>query len=256
MRGGRIAAVGSAKELARLSATRIVELEGRTVLPGFQDAHLHPFAGGMLAIVCNLHETASAADCLGRDRALRGGRTPSANGSPATAGRWTSSRAATLDKERLDAVVPDRPVYLENRDGHTAWVNSRALELAGIASGHAPIPSDGRIERDADGEPSGALHEGAMGSSARSSHRRAQPSRSRRCSTRRLSCTRSASPRGRTRSSSPRRSRPTGPSPAGAADDARGGKPSLGPLPRRGADRRSSRRCGSRDRWAACESAA
>src|SRR6185369_4994035 len=64
VREGRIAAVGSANELARLSATRIVELKGRTVLPGFQDAHLHPFAGGMLAIVCNLHETASAADCL------------------------------------------------------------------------------------------------------------------------------------------------------------------------------------------------
>jgi predicted amidohydrolase YtcJ len=65
------------------------------------------------------------------------------------------------DKESLDAVVADRPVYLENRDGHTAWVNSRALELAGITAG-SPDPADGRIERRASGEPSGALHEGAM----------------------------------------------------------------------------------------------
>ena len=65
-------------------------------------------------------------------------------------------------RSELDAVVPDRPVYLENRDGHTAWVNSRALELAGITADTAD-PADGRIERDSAGEPSGALHEGAMG---------------------------------------------------------------------------------------------
>ena len=65
------------------------------------------------------------------------------------------------DKERLDAVVPDRPVYLENRDGHTAWVNSRALEVAGIRA-DTPDPADGRIQRQSGGEPTGALHEGAM----------------------------------------------------------------------------------------------
>ena len=57
---------------------------------------------------------------------------------------------------------PTGPSYLENRDGHTAWVNSRALERPGSRA-DTPDPSDGRIERGADGEPSGALHEGAMG---------------------------------------------------------------------------------------------
>ena len=67
----------------------------------------------------------------------------------------------TPTRQALDRVVPDRPAFFVNRDGHGAWVNSRALELAGI--GHdTPDPADGRIERDAAGEPSGTLHEGAM----------------------------------------------------------------------------------------------
>ena len=61
----------------------------------------------------------------------------------------------------LDAVVPDRPVFLPNRDHHGAWVNSRAMELAGITR-ESPEPPHGRFERDADGHPTGTLHEGAM----------------------------------------------------------------------------------------------
>ena len=64
-------------------------------------------------------------------------------------------------KEALDAIVLDRPAFLTNRDGHGAWVNSRALELAGITR-ETPDPADGRIERTADGAPAGMLHEGAM----------------------------------------------------------------------------------------------
>jgi predicted amidohydrolase YtcJ len=160
VRGGRIAAVGSAAELGKLSAARIVDLDGRTVLPGFQDAHLHPFSGGMLAVVCNLHLTGSAGDCLVEIKRY-------AAENPER--EWISGDGWSMDffpggnpqKADLDAVVPDRPVYLENRDGHTAWVNSRALELAGITADTAD-PADGRIERDSAGEPSGALHEGAM----------------------------------------------------------------------------------------------
>jgi predicted amidohydrolase YtcJ len=160
VRSGRIAAVGTAAELGRLSAARVVELEGRTVLPGFQDAHLHPFSGGMLSIVCNLHEATSAEDCLVEIERY-------AAGNPGR--EWISGDGWSMDffpggnpdRERLDAIVPDRPVYLENRDGHTAWVNSRALELAGITAASSD-PRDGRIERRANGEPSGALHEGAM----------------------------------------------------------------------------------------------
>ena len=67
----------------------------------------------------------------------------------------------TPRREDLDRIVPDRPVFLTNRDGHGAWVNSKALELAGVTAATSD-PADGRIERDADGTPSGTLHEGAM----------------------------------------------------------------------------------------------
>jgi predicted amidohydrolase YtcJ len=162
VRDGRIAAVGRASDLAELAGpgTRVVELEGQSVLPGFQDAHLHPLDGGLLAVVCNLHETQSADECL--DVIARyAAEHPEREW--LTGDGWSMDffEGGNPDKERLDAVVPDRPVYLENRDGHTAWVNSRALELAGIDAS-SPDPPDGRIQRAPDGTPSGALHEGAM----------------------------------------------------------------------------------------------
>jgi predicted amidohydrolase YtcJ len=66
----------------------------------------------------------------------------------------------TPRREDLDAIVADRPAFFPNRDGHSTWVNSRALELAGIDR-DTPDPDDGRIERDPDGTPTGTLHEGA-----------------------------------------------------------------------------------------------
>ena len=162
VRGGRITAVGSASDLASMAgtATRVVELEGRTVLPGFQDAHLHPPHGGLLAIECNLHDAKTATECL--DTIARYAAEHSEREWIAGSG-WSmdSFPGGTPDKESLDAVVPDRPVFVTNRDSHGAWVNSRALELAGIDSS-TPDPPDGRIERGAGGEPSGTLHEGAM----------------------------------------------------------------------------------------------
>src|SRR6202035_976639 len=66
----------------------------------------------------------------------------------------------TPDRATLDQVTGARPAYLSNRDGHGAWVNTRALELAGVDA-RTPDPVDGRIEREADGGPQGTLHEGA-----------------------------------------------------------------------------------------------
>jgi len=67
----------------------------------------------------------------------------------------------TPRREDLDAIVPDRPVFLPNRDGHSAWVNTKSLELASVNRDTAD-PADGRIERDPDGAPTGTLHEGAV----------------------------------------------------------------------------------------------
>ncbi len=87
-------------------------------------------------------------------------RTRTRRGSAAAAGRWPTSRAASRTAPISIGSCPDRPVYLESRDGHTAWVNSVALARAGITA-TTPDPRDGRIERDVEGRAIGTLQEGA-----------------------------------------------------------------------------------------------
>jgi hypothetical protein len=162
VRGGRIVAVGADRDMAAhvASSTRVIDLRGRTVTPGFQDAHVHPVHGGLARLRCELHDTRGREGYLAviADYArshpdevwIRGGG-------------WYMDDfpGGTPRSEDLDAIVPDRPVFLTNRDGHGAWANTRALELAGVTADTID-PSDGRIERDVDGRPSGTLHEGAM----------------------------------------------------------------------------------------------
>jgi predicted amidohydrolase YtcJ len=160
VRAGRVAAAGPERALAELRgpSTRVLRLDGGLVLPGFQDAHVHTAAGGLELARCDLHEVEPeayaatvaryAADHPGDPWVLGGG--------------WIMDAFGTGGPHRsaLDAVVADRPVLLESTDGHSAWVNGRALELAGITRA-TPDPPRGRIERDAAGEPTGALHEAA-----------------------------------------------------------------------------------------------
>lgn len=142
------------------SDTEVIDATGMTVVPGFQDAHVHtPFAGlNRLRVWLNDAET--------RDDYLRiiAEKARVCPGSDwITGGGWSMPQfpGGTPRKEDLDTIVPDRPVFLFNRDLHGAWLNSRALQAAGITA-TTPDPPDGRIERDADtGEPTGTLHEGA-----------------------------------------------------------------------------------------------
>jgi predicted amidohydrolase YtcJ len=162
VRGERIVAVGHDTDVASVvgPSTRVIELRGRTVTPGFQDAHVHPVHGGLGMLRCNLYEDAASGP--GYDKIEGYARThpdePWIRG-----GGWymAAFEGGTPRREDLDRVVPDRPAFLTNRDGHGAWVNSKALELAGVTA-ETPDPADGRIERDEDGTPSGTLHEGAM----------------------------------------------------------------------------------------------
>ncbi|WP_327399391.1 amidohydrolase [Streptomyces sp. NBC_01288] len=159
--GDRITAVGDAEvhDLAGPN-TQVVDLAGRLLLPGFQDAHVHPVPAGLELTQCDLTRAKTAEDTVAAVRAY-------ADAHPErewiTGGGWSMEafEGGTPTKELLDSVVPDRPVYLPNRDHHGAWVNSRALQLAGITR-DMPDPVDGRIERDASGEPAGTLQEGAM----------------------------------------------------------------------------------------------
>lgn len=161
VRDGRIVAVGPDAAVAPHigPSTRVIALRGRTVTPGFQDAHVHPVHGGLARMRCELHETTGAANYLAIIAAY-------AQAHPDEAwirgGGWSMDDfpGGTPRKEDLDRIVPDRPVVLPNRDGHSVWVNSRALELGGVTA-ETPDPPDGRIERDPDGSPTGTLHEGA-----------------------------------------------------------------------------------------------
>lgn len=159
--GDRISALGTTADVLALAGprTRVVRAPGGLVLPGFQDGHVHaPFAGrNRLRVWLN--------DLLGRDAyldAVAGYAAAHPHEPWIVGGGWAMEcfPGGLPRKEDLDAVVPDRPVFLFNKDVHGAWVNSRALELGGITDG-TPDPSDGRIERDPDGAATGCLHEGA-----------------------------------------------------------------------------------------------
>jgi predicted amidohydrolase YtcJ len=161
VRGGRVVAVGGPELLAlRGPRTEVVELGGRLLIPGFQDAHVHAVMGGVELGQCDLTGTTELGDYERRIRAY-------AKGGPAggwiVGGGWSmeSFPGGLPARGLLDRIAGDRPVYLANRDHHAAWVNSRALELAGITA-RTPDPADGRIDREPDGSPAGSLQEGAM----------------------------------------------------------------------------------------------
>jgi predicted amidohydrolase YtcJ len=163
VRGDRIIAVGDPADrgFADLAAprTELVDLRGRALLPGFQDAHVHPAWAGVTMNGCNLIGTATLDEALARIRAYVASHADR---------EWIAGSGWRMDwfdhgtpsRELLDQVTGGRAAYLTNRDGHGAWVSSRALELVGIDA-RTPDPPDGRIERNADGSPQGTLHEGA-----------------------------------------------------------------------------------------------
>jgi hypothetical protein len=142
-------------------ATTVVPLDGRTVLPGFQDAHIHPVSGGMALGACDLEPYRTAAEVLAHVAECAAKLPP---GAWLVGGSWQLPvfPGARPGKELLDRIVPDRLAYLRAADGHSAWVNSAALRAAGITA-RTPDPENGRIERDAAGEPMGTLREAAMG---------------------------------------------------------------------------------------------
>ncbi len=142
--------------------TRVVDLRGRMMLPGLHDVHIHPISGGIEALACDLNALTSLdayleriAECAARDP----------DKAWVTGGGWLMSvfgPGANASRKLLDEIVPDRPVYLSSADGHSAWVNSRALEIAGIDA-DTPDPADGIIDREPGSRvPLGSLQEGAM----------------------------------------------------------------------------------------------
>ncbi|HEX2340060.1 MAG TPA: amidohydrolase [Vicinamibacterales bacterium] len=160
--GERIIAVGTSSDMLALAGPRTtrVDLSGRTVVPGFIDAHSHPASAGRLhlrEVDCDLRSIADIQAAIRK----RAAETPK--------GKWVlgfkyddtkTKEGRTLSRADLDAAAPDHPVRISHRGGHTAYVNSAAFDRARI-DGRTPDPPGGKIDRDAAGQPSGRLAETA-----------------------------------------------------------------------------------------------
>lgn len=163
IREGKILAIGTARQIEpfRGPSTQVIDAQGHLVLPGFTDCHIHFMGGSMSLLGINLDEAKTVAEIQKMVKEFAAAHP----GAPWILGRgWTYpvfGAAALPDKKYLDEVAPDRPVFLEGFDGHTYWVNSQALEKAGITR-ETPDPPNGKIVRDPQtGEPTGALKEAA-----------------------------------------------------------------------------------------------
>jgi predicted amidohydrolase YtcJ len=159
---GRVVAVGSeAQTAAALPKAEHIDAQGKTLLPGLIDAHGHVFELGEIASGVELYSptTLNAAVKAVADFARSHPKKAWIIGFGWNQEIWKLGRFPTAAE--LDAVVNDRPVLLHRVDGHAVWVNTKALEMAGIDKNTAD-PSGGKIERDAAGRPTGVLVDAAM----------------------------------------------------------------------------------------------
>ncbi|MCC6807103.1 MAG: amidohydrolase [Deltaproteobacteria bacterium] len=165
IRAGRVATVTSQAKLGTAvgSNTQVIDAGGRVLLPGFIDSHIHFMSGGISEKRVRVHGAKNVEEIQARIKAYAAAH-PEA--------QWIQGRGFSYDlfaklkpafptRQMLDAAVPDRPVFIRAYDGHTGWANTKALELAGVTK-DTKDPKDGKIIREADGSPAGALLEGAM----------------------------------------------------------------------------------------------
>ena len=160
---GRILAIGDGAELRRLTGSHTESLDagGGLVTPGFIDAHVHPISGGHKLMNCSLQDAGDLDQAL---KSISSYATEHPDREWVWGGGWAMAwfERGVPSATALDRIVPDRPAFLYNRDGHSAWLNTLALQRAAITA-ETQDPPDGRIERLPDGSPQGTLHEGAMG---------------------------------------------------------------------------------------------
>jgi predicted amidohydrolase YtcJ len=160
--GDRITAVGSNQDMDswRGPKTRVIDADGKLLLPGFNDAHVHFVSGGKQLDSIQLNDATSSQE-FARRIGERAKITP--KGEWILGGNWDETKwnpAEMPTKELIDALTPDTPVFVSRYDGHMGLANSVALRLAGITA-KTPDPPGGTIVRDAQGTPTGALKDAA-----------------------------------------------------------------------------------------------
>ena len=160
---GRFFAVGSNEDIQGLASAnaRKIDLAGRTVVPGFIDAHTHPASSGLRhlrEVDCDLRSIVDIQSAIRK----RAGATPK--------GQWVlgfkyddtkTAEGRKLTRQDLDAAAPNHPVFINHRGGHTAYVNSLALQLADV-NDKTPNPAGGEFDHDSSGHLTGALKERAL----------------------------------------------------------------------------------------------
>ncbi len=164
MSGNKIIAVGNEKNLKRFISqeTQVIDLAGQFVMSGINDSHIH-FLGsslGLFQVDLNDAKTLAEAQQIIQKFANENPKAPWITGTGWQYSIFPNSRLPL--KEDLDAVVKDRPVYIRAYDGHTAWANSKAIEIAGVTD-KTEFTGFGELVRDAKGQPTGTFKEGAMG---------------------------------------------------------------------------------------------
>jgi predicted amidohydrolase YtcJ len=161
--GDRIAYVGTDADARAFIGprTRLIDLKSRMLLPGFQDSHVHPSEAPNPASSLDLHGLLQREQVFAHIREYARAHPEK---SWIVGEGWDEAAflpSGQPTREMLDAVVPDRPAFLVNNSSHEAWANSRALAAAHVTAA-TPDPLNGRIERDARGQPTGALQEQAQ----------------------------------------------------------------------------------------------
>ena len=159
---GKVVATGARAAMAeRADGARVVDGQGRTLLPGLIDAHAHVMGLGTMRMQADLGATKTLDEALATVTAFAAANADSAwiVGRGWNQAVWQLGRFPTA--QELDAAIGDRPVWLERVDGHAAWANSAAMKRAGVDMS-TKDPAGGRIERDAEGRPTGVFVDGAM----------------------------------------------------------------------------------------------
>jgi predicted amidohydrolase YtcJ len=163
IKGNRILKMGSGENISSCQGpgTRVIDCQGKTVLPGFVDAHCHPLAlaSHLLSVDCGPQAVTSIADIQNRIR-QRAGQTPKGDWIRATGyHEFYLAEGRHPQRQDLDQATPDHPIKLTHQSGHACVLNTLALKLLNITA-ETPEPEGAIIERDLEsGEPNGVLFE-------------------------------------------------------------------------------------------------
>ncbi len=162
IKSNMILAAGTSEEIKKSTSekTKVVDLGGKLMIPGFNDAHIHFLGGSVGLSEVNLNDVNSIAEVVATIKTFIK-ENPSKQWITGRGWQYTMFTGGLPSKDILDSAIKDRPVFIRAYDGHSAWANSAALKLAGVTKS-TRYTDFGEVVRDARGEPTGVFKEGAM----------------------------------------------------------------------------------------------